>query len=819
MLERSADLVVSLLGIGKAGGVYVPLNLTDPEKRIEFILEDAGIKTLVTTRALAKRLEGRDLSLVYVDELSEDPADDLKSDSNPDNLAYLMYTSGSTGLPKGVGITHTNVVGFVKTANFAELSAEEIMMHLAPASFDASTFEIWGALLNGARLVVYPPTVPSLHELGEIVSRTQVTTLFLTTGLFHQFVDSHVSNIGAVRQMLTGGDALSPTLLNKGLEQIDNVQIVNCYGPTESTVMASCYRVERDRPATSVPIGRPVSNTRLYVVNAMQPAGVGERGELLIGGHSLGRGYHNRPDLTADRFIPDPYGPQPGQRLYRTGDAARYLSDGLLQFQGRIDDQVKISGFRIEPREIETVLSTHPAVNAAVVVVREDTPGQKFLVAYVVSASEPAPATDDLRSYVKERVPEYMGPAAFVLLEALPLTPHGKIDRAALPAPSVALSRSGREYVAPQNDLQQQLVDIWEELFKVHPIGITDNFFELGGHSLQMIMLVARVEERLGKRVAMAELFAEPTIKYLAELAGHGKESLYQSLLVPLRAEGTKTPIFTPHSSGGNVWCYKELAQELGDDQPIYGVQPSESENGVIYDAKIEDMASDYVKAVRGLQPVGPYSLVGWSMGAVIAFEMARQLQEQGQEVALLALIDASAPEGEDAEYNSSFLLSIFAFDLGLSEAQVKQVVGKTLPQMAQLRQLWVEARKSKLVPTEMTLVEFRKLFDTFKIHANTMRRYKPDEFRGRVALFRAEDDVEEAMLRNDPKYAEWKAETEKITSPYKGWGRVASEGVDQYNVPGNHFSMLREPNVQILGEQLRQYIDAAHAGSNGNNE
>ena len=813
MVPRSVDLIVALLGIAKAGGVYVPINLSDPEKRTAFILADAGVRTLVTTRAQAETLD-RDFTLVYVDELIEESSTNLQTDINPDNLAYLMYTSGSTGIPKGVGITHRNIVGFVKVANYANLSAEEIFVHVAPISFDASTFEIWSSLLNGARLAVFPPSLPSLSELGEFITRTQVTTLFLTTGLFHQFVDHHVSNIGAVKQLLTGGDALSPTLLQKGLEQIEDVQIVNCYGPTESTVMACCYQVKRDRPATSVPIGRPLSNTRLYVINATQPAGVGERGELFIGGHGLGRGYHNRPDLTADRFLPDPYGPQPGGRLYRTGDGARYLKDGLIQFLGRVDDQVKISGFRIEPREIEAVLSNHPGLSGAVVVAREDTPGQKVLVAYVVANPETGASTDEMRAYLKERLPEYMVPSIYVPLEVLPLTPHGKIDRAALPAPQVSLTRAGREYVAPRNDLQQQLVDIWEEMFKLHPIGVTDNFFELGGHSLQMIMLVARVEEKLGKRVAMAELFADPTVEHLAELVGHGKESLYQSLLVSLSAEGTQPPLFGPHASGGNVWVYKELAQHLAEDQPFYGVQPREPEDGLMYHTEIEAMASEYVQAIRGNQPVGPYSLVGWSMGGVIAYEMARQLQQQGQEIALLALLDAVAPEAEEAEYNWSKLLAIFAFDLGLSSEHVQKPMGSALPQMAQLRQLWVEARRSGVVPSEMTLVEFRSLFDTFKIHANTMRRYQPGEFRGRITLFCPEVDVDEIISANDPEHLARRERQRKVG--FKGWGSLATEGVDLHTVPGNHFSMLREPNVQVLGAQLRQCIETARAQSNG---
>ena len=807
MIDRSPELIVALLGIATAGGVYVPLNPNDPEKRIEFILKDAGVKTLVTKEFIEEAL-------------AEDGSTaGAKTELSPDNLAYLMYTSGSTGIPKGVGITHGNVVGFVKTANYANLDSEETFLHLAPISFDASTFEIWAALLNGARLVIYPPTLPSLSELGELVARTQVTVLFLTTGLFHQFVDSNVTNIGAVRQLLTGGDALNPALLEKGLEQIENVRITNCYGPTESTVMACCYPVERNRRTTAVPIGRPLSNTRLYIINAMQPAGIGERGELFIGGHGLGRGYHSRADLTAERFIPDAYGREPGARIYQTGDAARYLNDGLIQFLGRIDDQVKISGFRIEPREIEAVLSAHPGLKAAVVIAKEQTSDQKLLVAYFVPNTEGGPVSDELRTYLKERLPEYMVPAVFVPLEELPLTPHGKIDRAALPAPQITLARTGREYVAPQNDLQQQLVDIWEELFKVHPIGITDNFFELGGHSLQMIMLVARIEERLGKRVQMAELFADPTVEHIAGLIGHGKENLLQSLIVPLRPEGSQPPIFGPHASGGNVWCYKDIVQHLGSDQPFFGIQPREPENGMaVYHTEVEAMAADYVQAVRGFQPAGPYWLAGWSMGGVIAFEMARQLQQQGQEIAMLALIDTGVPEAQESEYNWAVLLWIFALDLGFPREFVDRgTAWVPKPQMVELRNLWSEARKMKLVPAEMTLVEFRKLFDIFKIYANTTRRYKPGVYEGRISLFLPGDDF--ASIFNEDWDSAHKKSTQTKVSPVEGWGRLATKGVDVHQIPGDHFSILHEPNVKVLGEQLRHSIEEARARRNGSSQ
>jgi amino acid adenylation domain-containing protein len=833
MLERSADLIVALLATAKAGGVYVPINLSDPPARTRFIFADAGIKTLLTSRKIAESLPDKDLKIVSVD--SDDPQDDLlyasgkSTYTDPDNLAYLMYTSGSTGMPKGVAITHRNIAALVKNANYARLNSEEIFLQLAPSSFDASTFEIWACLLNGARLMVYPAGTPSLSELGEFVARTQVTTLFLTTGLFHQFIDANVKSIGAVKQLLTGGDVLSPVHLTKAVEQIEDCLFVNCYGPTEATVMACAYQIGPNRPATTVPIGRPISNTRVYIINSLQPAGVGERGELFIGGAGLGRGYHNRPDLTAERFIPDPFGPAPGARLYRTGDAGRYLNTGLIQFLGRVDDQIKISGFRIEPGEIETVLCNHPGVTSALVLAREDTPGDKRLVAYVVAGGQPQPTQDELRNFLREQVPEYMVPSTVMMLDALPLTAHGKVDQSALPAPQF-VTRSGREFVAPRTGLQQQLVDIWEELFKLHPIGITDDFFELGGHSLMMIMLVARIEERLGNRVAMAALFTDPTIEHLSELIGHGKETLLQSLVVPIQPEGTSPAFFSPHASGGNLWCYKDLAQHIGLEQPFYGVQPHTPETGLVVHTAIAAMAAEYVGAMRSVQPAGPYFLGGWSMGGVIAFEMARQLQEQGETIGLLALIDAYAPTGEQSDHNWSMLLAAFALDLGISSGNLRPFLEKIapFPPMTQLRKVWAEAKAEKLIPADMTLVEFRKIFDIFKINANTMESYRPQEYSGKITLFTSEQDLtlDLFIFRNTPSdnganesgksahnhFDRSTANQDNVSAkdPFRGWRQLATEGVDLHVVPGDHFSMLREPHVEVLAEQLRKSIQQA---------
>jgi amino acid adenylation domain-containing protein len=816
LIGRSPELIVSLLGVACAGGAYVPLNPSDPPPRRRLILQDCGARLLLTTRADAgpDDYAALGLEVVYVDELlarGDPPPDDAAPepsaphapDAVPDNLAYMTYTSGSTGEPKGVLVTHRNVAKLVRGADYAEFDPSDVFLQFAPISFDASTFEVWGALLNGARLVVAPPHTPSLSELGELVARSQITTLWLTAGLFHQFVDAGVAGAApALRQLLAGGDALSPAHVARAAEQLEGCRLVNGYGPTETTTFACCHTVRGESGGGSVPIGRPITNTTAYVVNWWQPAGVGERGELYVGGEGVGRGYHARAGLTAERFVPDPFGGR-GGRLYRTGDAARWGADGELRFMGRLDAQVKVSGYRVEPGEVEAALGRHAGVGAAVVTAREEGGGGRRLIGYVVGrGGEPPPASELLRAYLRESLPEYMVPSVCVVLDALPLTPNGKVDKAALPAPQLSLSRSGREYVAPRTGLQQQLVDIWEELFKIHPIGLTDNFFELGGHSLLMVMLVARVEERLGKRVAMGELFREPTIEHLSELVGHGKGNLLQSLIVPMQAEGTRLPMFSPHAAGGQVWCYTDLVRYIGDDQPFYGVQAREPEAGLVASTDIEAMASDYVAAVRDHQPTGPYLLCGWSMGGVIAFEMARQLRAQGEEIAMLVLLDSQVQGRGQPEHNWAALLSIFALDLGLTGDKLSTPLEElsALAPMAQLRRVWMEAKNAGLVPKEMTLVEFRKMFDTFKINANTLHRYAGGEYDGPMTLFAAEESVKKDFFL--------KPEEVSHADPLRGWKRFAMQGVDLRITPGNHFTMIREPHVQVLAEELRRCVD-----------
>jgi amino acid adenylation domain-containing protein len=519
-VPRSAGLIVGVLGILKAGGAYLPLDPALPPARFRGLLEDAGARVLLTTEALREPLSAAAEGACPVallegaDEIDTGaPAGDARV--GPENLAYVMYTSGSTGRPKGVAVTHRNVVRLVRGADYARFGPDETFLQLAPASFDASTFEIWGALLNGARLVVHPPEAPSLEELAGFVRERSITTLWLTAGLFHQVADAHPDALAGVRQLLAGGDALSPPHVAKVAAALGGGRLINGYGPTECTTFACAWPVPAGGAgAGPVPVGGPIANARVYVVDAaLAPVSVGAPGELLIGGDGVARGYLGRPALTAERFVPDPFGGA-GGRLYRSGDRARWRSDGTLEVLGRMDLQVKVRGYRVEPGEVEGVLCSHPAVREAAVVARGDASGEKRLVAYLVGEDGPADV-GAVRAWLRERLPDYMVPSAFEVMDALPLTPNGKVDRRALPEPGGGASSAG-DYVAPRTAVEEVLALLLAELLAMERVGVHDDFFDLGGHSLLATRYITMIRETLQVELPLRALFEAPSIAGLA---------------------------------------------------------------------------------------------------------------------------------------------------------------------------------------------------------------------------------------------------------------------------------------------------------------
>ena len=522
--ERSIELIVGMLGILKAGGAYVPLDPSYPVERLAFMIEDAGVEALVAQERLLDELPSFWGPVVCLDAdadtLAACETHNLPASGTADGLAYVIYTSGSTGQPKGISIIHRAIARLVCNTDYVTLTPEDRVAQASNSSFDAATFEVWGALLSGARLVGISKDIAiSPTEMAAEIREQQISALFLTTALFNQLSDAAPGCFSGVRHLMFGGEAVDVRRVKQVLSDGGPERLLHVYGPTESTTFATWHPVESVSEAdTTVPIGKPLANTTCYVLDArMNPVAIGAEGELYIGGDGLARCYLNRPSTTAERFVPHPFSEQAGARLYRTGDRVRYTAQGEIEFLGRVDNQVKVRGHRIELGEIEAMLLTHHAVREATVIVRDDS-GDRRLVAYIAPApQQQPPTTEDLRFYLGEKLPDYMMPSRFVFLEAMPLTPNGKVDRRALPAPDATRDDFGGAYLAPQNPTEEMLVNIWSDVLAVEQLGVRDNFFDLGGHSLLATQVMSRLREAFGVEIALRELFEQPTVRELAQ--------------------------------------------------------------------------------------------------------------------------------------------------------------------------------------------------------------------------------------------------------------------------------------------------------------
>jgi aspartate racemase len=805
-LQRSPEMITVLLGILKAGGAYAPLDPDYPRARLAFMLKDAQVPILITEGGLAKNLPLNTAEVIYLEELSAKTI--FESVSNPEirttsgDLAYVMYTSGSTGQPKGVAVTHRNVVRLVRNTNYASFAAEEVFLQSATISFDASTFEIWGSLLNGARLALMPPGCASLRDLASAIKRFQVTTLWLTAGLFHLMVDNHLADLKGVRQLLAGGDVLSVPHVQQVLAEIAGCRLINGYGPTEDTTFTCCYSVTD--PASlkgSVPIGRPISNTSVYILDrAMNPVPIGVAGELFIGGDGVARGYLNRPELNAERFIPNPFSKTQSARLYRTGDLVRYRANGEIEFLGRIDNQVKVRGFRVELGEIESALVEHPSVVEAVVVARKDN-GDKHLVAYLVPPRGLTPSIDEIREFLSERLPDHMVPSVFVVLESLPLSPTGKVDREALPTTNGFKPATLRGFAPAGDVLELKLTKIWERVLGVRSISVNDNFFELGGHSLLAVRLFAQIEKSFGRDLPLATLFQAPTVKQLARVLREEGWPAPWSSLVMIQGGGKRTPFFCVHAAGGNVLEYNDLARLLGPDQPVYGLQAKGLDGREEPHTSIKEMAAHYLKEMREVQPEGPYLLGGRSSGGTIAFEMACMLADQRQQVALLALLD-TYPAG---------YFKLLPGSGSLRQRAVRY--GRKLSSHAtNLRRLGLAEKfayvfgKLKYAPEKTKHKLYRRAYKIYQkvgrplppalknieeINFAAVKDYVPRTFAGDVTLFLATDLTADYDLRD-------------------GWRELVDGRIEAHEITGNHINIIKEPHVRVLAEKLRGCLDRA---------
>jgi amino acid adenylation domain-containing protein len=797
--DRSPAMVVGLLAILKAGGTYVPLDPAYPRERLAFVLADTGAQVLLTQQHLKSALPAETARAVDLDEiwLAFDGRNPGAPETRvaPDNLAYVIYTSGSTGQPKGVAVSHRGIVRLVRGADYAQMAPGEVFLQLAPISFDASTFEIWGALLNGGALAIMPPGTPSLDELGWALRRFRVTTLWLTAGLFHLLVDERLADLGDLRQLLAGGDVLSPSHVRKFLEAHPGVRLINGYGPTECTTFACTfpmthgYQVER-----SIPIGRPIANTQAYILDGwLGPVPIGVVGELYLGGDGLARGYLGCPGLTAERFVPNPFSDAPGGRLYRTGDLARWRSDGSIEFLGRFDDQVKIRGFRIELGEVEAALARNPEVAKVVVIAREDQPGDKRLVAYAVPASGSEIRWSELHAWLQARLPDYMIPSALVTVKALALTPNGKVDRRALPAPESSAG-AGNIAIAYRDTHEAQLAVIWEDVLGLSQVGVNDNFFEFGGHSLLAVRMLARVESTFGIKLPLISLFQAPTIELLAALLRQNARDRDWPTLVPIRKKGSKPPLFFVARPNVNALGYAFLGRHFDDRYPLYIAQsPFRPESLVPYtQAEYEGLAIEYLKAIREVQPEGPYHFAGMCEGAHIAFEMIRQLEAKGQVVDVLAVLD-TWPVENTRNY----------------------VIYLAWRQWQRFRRFVAELQRDRSRTLRRLLA--RLVRPRRPIFARGVKSVTPGTAAPPTHVERYWPGKDFVAPTIGCKIAVLRVKKQRIFRTRDrslGWRGRAAAGVEIVDVPGDHVSILREPNVQVVAEKLSSILSVVEPRS-----
>jgi amino acid adenylation domain-containing protein len=814
LMEKGIDLLPALMGVVKAGGAYVPLDPMYPTDRLQFMIGDCSPTVLLTHTKHTRLLpEGACECILALDEPGalEDDAreEDPPTTAGPEEIAYVIYTSGSTGQPKGVRIANASLVSayfaYEEAYRLRELTAHAQM---ASFSFDVFTGDMIRSLLAGAKLVLCPlETIVDPAALYELMVRERIDTAEFvpaTASLLFEYAERESKRLDFMRLIVVSSEAWR----NEKYTYFKSLcgphtRLVNSYGLTEATIDSTWFEADADTelvPGRFVPIGRPLANTRVYVLDAkLEPQPIGVAGELCVGGTAVARGYLNRPDLTATRFVPDPFVDEPQAMLYRTGDLARWLPDGTIDFLGRTDRQIKIRGFRIEPGEIESALERHPRIQAAAVTDREDDAGHSHLVAYLV-AREPdrPPAPEELRELIAAQLPAYMIPSAWVQVDALPLTANGKIDLDTLPEPVFDRSAASHEMVAPRTAAERRLADIWREVLGVEEIGVYDNFFALGGHSLLAVRLFSEIERKIGARLPLAALFQTATIAGLAELIDDPQPVVQKegwSSIVPMRSGEGARSLFLVGWAGGEILGYRGLAEHLGTEVSVVGLRTPGVDGDRLPPASVEEMAAHYVREIRHFQPEGPYLIGGYCFSGLVAYEMGRQLLEQGQDLGLLALIDAypfgSSRRPGRLETERVKMREFMQSGTRGKAAWLRRRGGGLLARLYDSLYLWSGGLAYDLLakrgahkrppglPWRLVLIASHR----------ARRAYVPQPADVTIDFFRAQHEPDE---RPTP------------------WSGIARGGVRlrQIVVPDiNHVSMMQEPHVHELAAKLREVL------------
>lgn len=829
-MTRSLDMAIVVLGILKAGGAYLPLDTAYPNARLNYMLNDSGISFLISEGRLADKLDLSDINVTCLDKDQHKIADNLRDNPvtniTPCNLAYVIYTSGSTGMPKGTLIEHKGVVNYltwcIKTYKVADGIGCPVSSSLG---FDATVTSFLSPLFTGRKVLLLPEQ-GEIEALCTILTKNRDLSLIKITPAHLEILsgllsESEVSEM--VNTIVIGGEALTRKGLGIWLNGAPGTRLINEYGPTETVVGCSYFEVE---PATiaseNIPIGRPIANTRLYILDEyLQPVPVGVAGELYISGAGLARGYHNRPELTAERFVANPWGEEENERMYKTGDLAHYLADGTIVFLGRCDHQVKIRGYRIELGEIESVLCQFPEIQQAAVIVKEHPSGDKAIVAYVVSNDQEKYNPEKIKYLLGEKLPAYMIPSTIVLLKKIPLTTNGKVNRSVLLVANQL--KTEREIIAPGNDLEIELVKFLEKTLGLNPVGIRDNFFDLGINSLQAYRMFSKIKSLTGVQLPLSILFQYPTIEQLEGYLKERKANAPWTSLVPIQPNGNRLPLYLIHAGGGTVLFYRKLSQFLGQDQPVFGLQPQGLDGKRKFHKNIEEMAAHYIKEIRAANPTGPYLLGGYCFGGVIAFEMAQQLVSQGYQVDLLANFNAVSPTYQD---RSGFVMRNLDNKMPAQPDQkIKMYPRFTLKNFAaksfadkvdylngKIKSRLVRPIKKKLVVLRFyafyaylfLLVSLYKCLRLLSINppeairkyyfvvtnSQMVKTYKPKLYTGSLTVFRS------PMIYKDP---------------HLGWTEFVEGEIQTYDISGDHKNnrqIMNEPFVEETANALKTHIE-----------
>ena len=812
-LERSVDQIVAILAVLKAGGCYLPIEPEYPEERIEYMIRDAGVSIGIgrgpTAHSLAAHISQevcleRDANAIAACSGSVPAHPPI-----PQQLAYIIYTSGSTGRPKGTLLTHAHVLRLFEACQVHyQFDSNDVWSLFHSYCFDFSVWEIFGALLYGGRLVIVPRDISrSPQEFMALLQQQSVTVLSQTPSAFIRLLDSTAVRSqwdwsGALRYVVFGGEALeyaalSPWFKNRASPR---TELVNMYGITETTVHVT-YRLVRAEDVYAAHgrrIGRALSDLTLYILDSTgKPQPIGVKGELYVGGAGLARGYLGHPSLTAERFVPDPYGKELGARLYRTGDMACWRDDGEIEYFGRLDQQVKIRGHRIEPGEIEATLLKYGTIHTCFVTTAKDRGHREYLAAYY--CADDSITTSALRTFLARSLPEYMLPAVFIHLHELPLTVNGKIDRSKLSYIHGERPDLDAPYVAPRTAVQRKLVEIWQGVLEVEKVGIQDNFFDLGGESFSAYRLMARISAEFGKELPLTAIFQTQTIDAMEQYINDAIDADDERSLVLLQSGGQdRIPFFCVHPAGGDILGFQELASALGPDQPFYGLQSLGRFLDDRYHVSLEEMASHYVAEILSVQPQGPYQIGGHSMGAIVAFEIARQLEQTGHTVDLLAIIDGEL-NIESAMIDTLLLVSD-TFELGISHAELAPhpesemmdvVLRKAKKRFSRVLEI---AYDLDILPRGFRTRDAEMFLNRIANNIDLATRFEPKPIQGKVHLFAATEYTENGKPVD-----------------IEAWRKYAQGGLEVIAVPGNHISLMKSPHVATVAACLRKELNRVH--------